>query len=482
MTEREKVTHLLRRFGLGASEAELDYYAKDTLKEAIDKLIDYDQTDEGFGIPIQQFKPANQPLVPIQAISAHWYLRLLSTRRPLQEKLTLFWHDHFATSASKVNVPPLMYQQIETLRQNATGKFEDILLAMSKDPAMLFWLDNQFNVKGKPNENFAREVMELFTLGVDNGYTEHDVAEAARAFTGWSFRRQRQTDQNEFNPPIYVFTPRLHDDGEKTIFGKTGPFNGEDVVKMLCEKPQTARYIAQKMWAWFAYENPDKALVDRLATKFRDSGLSVKVLVRSIMEAPEFYSERAERKLYKNPVDFVIPTMRMLGIGEMAIESFREAAALTTPDQTQDPRPAANRQALQNRAVLGAAQQTCRSMGMDLLFPPDVNGWEGGAGWVTSATMVERILWADKLFGVASREGRRAQVPAYPAIELFPDPSPAAVSAKLQSLFDVRLPADKSKQIEKVVSEEGPLTRANANTIAAKCCRLIFGTPEFQFC
>jgi uncharacterized protein (DUF1800 family) len=465
-TEREKVAHLLRRFGLGASESELDFYAKDGLKGAIDKLIDYDKVDEGFDIPITDFQGKDQKLIVMQAVAAHWYLRLLCTRRPLQEKLTVFWHDHFATSGSKVNVPPLMYNQIETFRKNALGKFGDMLLEVSKDPAMLFWLDNQYNVKGKPNENFAREVMELFTLGVDNGYTEKDIQESARAFTGWLFRRQAPREGAEFVGATYVFAPRLHDEGEKTIFGQTGNFGGEDVIKMLCDKPQCGRYIAKKMWTWFAYENPEPSVIDRIASTFKDSGLDLKVLVRSIMEAPEFYSEKAERKIYKNPIDFVIPTMRELGVGEMAKEAFTTGGGSGG----------------RARVLIGTAQQTCKSMGMELLFPPDVSGWEGGQAWVTSATMVERIRWADRLFGQAGTEGRRGQVVGYPAYGLFTDdPSPKGVVKKLLSLFDVDLPKEKVGQVEKAVSEYTPVTQRNANEMAAKASRLIFGSPEFQF-
>lgn len=468
ITEREKVAHLLRRFGLGASETELDYYAKEGLQSAIEKLINYDSVDEGFDIPITDFKFGDQKLIVMQAVAAHWTLRLLCTRRPLQEKLTLFWHDHFATSGVKVNVPPLMFNQNETFRRNALGKFETMLLEVSKDPAMLFWLDNQFNVKGKANENFAREVMELFTLGVDNGYTEKDVQESARAFTGWLFRRTAPRDGVEFTGANYYFAPRLHDGDEKTVFGQTGNFGGEDIIRMLCEKPQTARYIAGKFWNWFAYEDPEPGVIDRVAKKFKDSGLDLKVLVRSIMEAPEFYSEKAVRKVYKNPVDFVIPCMRELGLGETAKEAFKASVGNGVG---------------RARGLIGTAQQTCKAMGMELLFPPDVNGWEGGQAWVTSATMVERILWADRLFGQSSRDNRRAQVVGFQAYPLFTDdPSAKGMVGKLLSIFDAVLPKEKVTQVEKAVSEFVPLTARNANEAAAKACRLIFGSPEFQFC
>lgn len=484
-TEREKGAHLMRRFALGASEVELDYYLEGKgLPGAIDKLLNYEQVDENFAIPLEamanQNGQVNMPLVQLW-----WMLRLLSTRRPLQEKMTLFWHDHFATSAAKVVGPPLMHGQNELLRKNATGKFETLLVEASQDPAMLFWLDNQFNVKGKPNENFAREIMELFTLGIGS-YTEKDVLEAARAFTGWTIgRNARRPRPND--PPIeqvrrnaeFVFRPQLHDDGVKEILGNKGPFSGLDVCGILVGNPQTPKYITKKIWEWFAYPEPDAALLDRMTTKFRDSGLDIKVLLRAVMESPEFYSDKAERAVFKNPVDFAVSTIRQLGVGEALMEQIKGLE--------QVPR------ARLLPAV--AAQQTTKAMGMELLFPPDVAGWDGGAAWISSATMVERIQWADRLFGVAGDPGggrpgagqgggrqQRAQI-RFPAWSILQqDPSANGVVDKLVSVFDAPISEAKKAQLvdaaEKV--SEGRTTQRNANQVAAAVTRLIFGSPEFQ--
>ncbi len=469
-TERDKVAHLLRRFGLGASEAELDYYASGGLAGAIDKLLDVDGAPENFELPITAFRRQDQPLVPMQAVVAHWVMRLLTTRRPLLEKMTLFWHDHFATSAAKVAVPPLMYHQNEILRTGSLGKFEDLLTNVSKDPAMIFWLDNQENQVGKPNENFAREVMELFTLGIGH-YSEKDIQEAARAFTGWAFLRRRpQQEQDDFKGADFLYRPRMHDNGEKTIFGKTGNWTGEDVLHMLCENPQTAKTIAEKLWTWFGYEDPEAKLIERLAKGFVATGLDIKALVRSIMEAPEFYSERAVRKVCKNPVDVVIVTMRQLGYGELL------AGVLKQPVEEGVP-PA-------SRMFAGAASQAMQAMGMQLMFPPDVSGWEGGTAWITSATMVERIGWADRLFGQATAGTRRVQVQGLNAYTLFEkDPSPEGVAHTMASIFDVQLSAEKMAALAQAArnAADGQIERSNANLVASKVARLIFGSPEFQF-
>ncbi len=463
-SDRDKVAHLLRRFGLGASEQEVDFYSNGGLPKAIDRLLNYEQVDEGFDVQLERFAIGDKNLVPMPGLQAWWALRILSTRRPLQEKMTLFWHDHFATSASKVNIPPLMYQQNETLRRHATGSFAELLLEMSQDPAMIFWLDNQFNVKGKPNENFAREVMELFTLGVGN-YSEQDVQEAARAFTGWTYRQMGPLRRTQTKAAEFSLRSAQHDDGPKTLFGKSGAYGGEDVVKMLCDNPQTARYLTTKVWEWFVYPKPDPKLVEGFATKFMASGLNIKSLLRAIMESPEFYSDRAYRAVYKTPVDFVYPCARQLGIGEATIQQFHTSENVFVAA----------------RGVMAALQQATKGMGMDLLFPPDVAGWEGGQGWISSATMVERIQWGERLFGQGAPGGRRAQL-RVAAYGLFTDTSPEGIVEKLISIFDAPIPVERRETLVKTADKAcgGRLTPQNANQTAAAVARLIFGTPEFQ--
>lgn len=484
-TEREKVAHLLRRFGLGASEAELDYYGKDGLKGAIDKLLNYDQVEENFPVSLERFKQPNNNVFNIRGIQGWWVLRLLATRRPLQEKMTLFWHDHFATSASKVNAPLMMYQQNELLRRNATGKFKTLLLEASQDPAMLFWLDNQYNVRGRANENFAREVMELFTLGIGN-YSEKDIQEAARAFTGWTIQRRRPRDTAEaeesYRQAEFIFRPIQHDNGEKSVLGKTGAFGGEEVIDLLCDQARTPFYIAQKVWEWFAYPEPSQSLLNRLATNFRTSGLEIKTLLRDIMESEEFYSEKAIRAVYKTPVDFCVASIRQLGLGEQVIASL--------PPMEQETDPAAVRgRGQQYRGVSQAVAQAMDSMGMDLLFPPDVAGWDGGAAWISTATMVSRIQWADTLFSTETppnRGVRGARAPVrlrYPAMTLFTaDPSPEGVAKKLVSVFDAPIDAKKMPELvdaaKKVCGNR--VTPQNAGATSVAVCRLIFGSPEYQ--
>jgi len=466
VTDRDKGAHLLRRFGLGASEAELDFYLRDGLNGAIDRLLDYSSVDEALDVDARTLVNDRGQLRLPQLVS-WWSLRMLTTRRPLQEKMTLFWHDHFATSASKVQQGPLMLQQNETLRRHATGSFKTFLTEMSKDPAMLFWLDNQENVRGKPNENFAREVMELFTLGIGN-YTEQDVQEAARAFTGWAFVRERPQEGQPRGQARFIFRPGRHDAGPKTILGKTAAFSGEQLLDLLCDHPRTAEYLTQKVWEWFAYADPEPALIERHARIFRASGLDIKELLRSIMRSSEFYSAKAERKIVKNPVDFCVATLRQLGVGEMASDLARRAGTDGAP-----------RASMQSAAI---AANSMKSMGMWLLYPPDVAGWESGQAWITSATMVERIGWADRIFS-PTRQGRQSlRYPAYGLLQA--DPTPQGVVKKLTSVFDVPpLKAERTKVLLSAAEKAtgGRLTPDNASETAASVSRLIFATPEFQF-
>ncbi len=494
LTVREKVAHLLRRFGLGASEKEVEYYSKDGLASAIDKLFSSEPR-----IEIQNSAFENrQGLINIRVMQGLWLLRMISTQKPLEEKMTLFWHNHFATSSEKVESAFAMEHHINTLRKNALGKFRTLLDEISKDPAMIYWLDNQENVRGKPNENFAREVMELFTLGIGN-YTEQDVQEAARAFTGWCYGNQLP---NGFTVPVtraprrfesFVFARGRHDPGTKTVLGKEGRLTGEDVLDHLCENPRCAVFLTKKLWEFFVYENPSEETVNKFAKIFRESDLNIETLLRAIMNSDEFYSDKAVRKQFKNPVDFVVASARSLGIGSVAMQRLSDAIA--NPLETEN---VANARALTALTPALAVRQSTGSMGMELMRPPDVSGWKGGANWITSATMVVRISWADILFlpggagpgqfgAFAAITPRPGLTPALgmQAWPLLRDaPTPAGVVKNLCSIFDASFSEEKQKQLVKVATSamDGRLTPRTANTVAIAVCKVIFSSPEFQFC
>ncbi|QYK52178.1 MAG: DUF1800 domain-containing protein [Fimbriimonadaceae bacterium] len=471
LSDEQRVAHLLRRFGLGASEAEIDFYGAGGWKNAVDRLLNFEGRDEPVIYTDEFLKDQNGNMPPNPApAQAMCYAWLLTTNRPLQAKMTLFWHDHFATSSEKVANGPAMAHHWETLKEHSVGKFSDLLLSISQDPSMLYWLDNIENVKGRPNENFAREIMELFTLGEGN-YSEKDIQEAARAFTGWSygFEVGRFVRPNRGQVPRqnskYLFDRPNHDTDSKTVFGKTGSFSGEDVIEILCALPRTSTYITEKIWKWFVYPNPSKAVIEKHAKVFSESGLQIKALLRSIMLDEETYSERAIRKIVKNPVDFCVPPIRQVGLGAILSGQLKDYTA-------QDGQ--AGRVRL---AVPAAVRRSTAAMGMELLTPPDVSGWPSMDQWISTSTMIERIKWADQVFG--NQLLARVAVPAVGQV----GQSPTQIVDGILSVLDVKLPTEKRQQlIDAAAAEIGRV--ATLRTLApgvAKVVRLLFSTPEYQF-
>jgi len=463
LTEREKIAHLLRRFGLGASEAELRYYLAPDYPAAVDLLLDYDSVPEEFSLRPDAIRPDAKNPLPMPVLVTWWAARMIATRRPLQEKMTLFWHDHFATSASKVKVSYMMLAQNETFRAGATGNFRDLLLKASQEPAMLLWLDNQENVKGKANENFAREVMELFTIGIDGGYSEQDVTESARAFTGWAFRRRPPAAGG----PTFAFRPALHDTGKKTVLGRTGYLNGDDVLNHLCDLPQCAEYITGKIIRYFVTPKPAPEFVARMAAIFRQENLEIKPLLRAIMLSPEFLDTTVVRSVVKSPVDFCIATVRQLGYSDRVREVLMNSE-VSDSDRRRGLAPAFQ------------AVAAMKSMGMYLMFPPDVAGWDGGEAWISSATMVQRIAWAEKLISGIRTPKRESGTPTM-AGPFYGDPaSPAAIANRLTSLFDAPPSPVRNRLIQS--SAEADLKRAGLPAAVVGVSRLIFASPDFQFC
>jgi uncharacterized protein (DUF1800 family) len=364
---RSQVAHLLRRAGFGATEAELDQYTALGFAGALDRLLNPEQVDDS-ATDQQIAALAPDPKDPeakkkIEAAKFWWFNRMLYTQRPLQEKMTLFWHNHFATSNSKIGNAVLMLDQIQLFRANALGSFETMLQKVTRDPANLIGLDNRLNRKGAPNENFAREVQELFTLGIGN-YTEQDIKEAARAFTGHTLDKNLN----------YVFNPAQHDAGQKTFHGKTGNFDADDILAILVRQPATARYITTKLFRFFAYDNPDSSTIDRLADTFVKSKFDIRTVLRDLFSGPEFLSPQAFHGQIKQPVELIAGSLKSLNVQNIG------------PDVT----------------------QSLRRMGQDLLNPPDVSGWKGGSSWISSTTLFERFNW-----GLRLSAGRDAAKPYF---------------------------------------------------------------------
>ena len=369
----EGARHLLNRTGFGATDAEIVEYAGLERAQAVERLLAGVRREASIAPPAF----VNEPFVPfyrLRQMSAEerqaaqrklfeqgfelraWWLReMLATPSPLTERMTLFWHNHFATSQQKVRSTQLMYRQNVLLRREALGNFAALLHAIGRDPAMLIYLDNAGSRRQAPNENFAREVMELFTLG-EGHYSEADVKEAARAFTGWSLDR----DSGEF-----VYRRIWHDYGEKTVVGARGRLDGDEVLDILLARPETAEFVAAKVWKEFVSPTPDREEVRRWAAVFRGARYEVKPLLRTVLNSDAFWSPAHRAALIKSPLDLVAGTMRTF-----AIHPF-------------DLRPAVF---------------ACAALGQNPFSPPNVKGWPGGDAWIDSATLLGRKQWLERIF------------------------------------------------------------------------------------
>ncbi len=466
-TLRERLAHLLRRAGLGASQTELERYLPLGVEGTIDALLRYDQEPEEIddGAIVSLLQGDNPRLQPPMVVG-WWVYRMLVTRRPLQERMALFWHNHFATSASKVNDGRLMLMQIQLFQRLGVGNFQTLVLEVARDPAMLVWLDGFRNVKGKPNENFARELLELFTMGIGN-YTEQDIKEAARAFTGWTFSRVTGA---------FVFNRVQHDEGEKVFLGKRGNFNGDDIVRIAVQHPATATFIARKFYRHFIndIDPPDEKVVAMLARVFTESGYEIKALLRQLLLSAPFWSERAIRRRIKSPIEFVIGTLRAVGVGERLREVNLSAAA-------------GQRVLL---AFLRLTGQWMRRMGQSPLYPPSVAGWDWGTAWISSSTMLERMRFAQVLTGPAIGAGGRGRNPR-PALttlatlagEAAPDSLETFVD-RLEQTLDVRLQKETRRKLIEYLQSRGGLDALASHdaSIINGALQIIFASPEYQLC
>ncbi len=372
----DEARHLLNRTSFAAQVSEIEEFAKLTRAQAVDRLLAETRRQASYPAPAwantyeriyrpemsqeERMKANRRELVERGLeLRTWWVAEMLSTPSPLTERLTLFWHNHFATSQQKSRSATLMYRQNVLFRKYATGNFAAMLREVGKDPAMLIYLDGAQNRKGAPNENFAREVMELFTLG-EGHYTEQDVKEAARAFTGWSI----DGDSGAFR-----FRRAIHDDGVKKVLGQEGRFNGDDMITLLLQQPATSEFIVGKMWREFVSpdaNNPaNVAAVKKLASDWRAANYEIKPLLREMLLSDAFWAPENRAVLVKSPVDLVIGSLRQ----------FRFSV--------EDPAPFA--------IIL-------RQLGQDLFNPPNVKGWPGGEAWLNTSTLLARKGFLNRLF------------------------------------------------------------------------------------
>ncbi len=361
----DEARHLLSRTGFGGTADEIAALRRVSYAEAVDRILAGTRTKPVTRPPawVHEPPPDFRRLRKMSRaqrkafrrfwrrramqLQSWWIQEMIVTDSPLTEQMTLFWHNHFTSSLRKARWPVLMYRQNLLLRRHALGNFRKMLHAIAEDPAMILYLDNQSNRRGKPNENFARELLELFTLG-EGHYTEQDVKEAARAFTGWKVNRRSGR---------FRFVIRQHDFGDKRFMGMRGHLGGHDVIDRILEHPRVAEFIVEKLWRHFISPTPDSAEVRRLAGIFRRANYEIKPLMRALLLSRAFRDHRNRGVLVKSPVDLLVGSVRVAGIAPT------------------------------RRDLLA---RFSRRLGQDLMNPPNVRGWPGGRAWITSSTLILR--------------------------------------------------------------------------------------------
>jgi uncharacterized protein (DUF1800 family) len=425
----------------GATPEDLDRFVGKSPAETVDQLLGYDPDDDPLDAQLQQIIGLIS-LNRIENVQDWWFFRMMNSPRPAQERVALFWHNHFATSAGKVDQPILMHNQIELFRKRGLGSFRELLVAVTRDPAMLIWLDGRYNRKGKPNENYGREVMELFTLGIGN-YTENDVKQLARAFTGWSLKGTEAS-----------FDPKQFDDGSKEIFGQHGTFNDEQAVGLLLTQPAAPRFIARSLLKEFVHPHPTEEQVNHYAGLVVAHDWEIKPVLQEMLTSRLFYSEWAYRAKIKSPVDIVIGGAKGLPGAKPTTSFLRDATA---------------------------------KMGQNLLYPPTVKGWDGEESWINANTVLLRFN-----FGLALAEQRGQDFAARADLDAWLKKHDLKSADDIINHFtrlylDGRISGEANAKLQQYVANDPSkkpkpfeLTPISVSTKIRGILHLIMSMPEFQ--
>ena len=386
MPRRDEIAlmgHLMRRAGFGAPYDELERRAAAGYEATVEDLLNteaHPPVDENV---LYRYFPGMEGALGPPVNQADWVYRMINTQRPLEEKMALFWHQLFATGNSKVDNPPELTQQIAMFRAHGLGRFPDLLIALAKNPAMIYWLDNNGNHRGAINENWGRELLELFSMGVGN-YSEDDIKEASRAFTGWTIAPK--IPRNPLGRFYWNFEYRAedHDDGEKTFLGQQGRFDGDDIIQIVVRQPATARFLARHLYNFFVADEPqvpswnitpprDPEAIDTLVQAYEESDFDIRAVLR-VLFLSDFFKE-AQFERVKSPAELVVGTARLAG-------------------NYNRPRPG-----------FPALAFECAYQGQELLNPPSVESWHTGQEWIDGGSLVRRVNFAANLLGNTSLPG-----------------------------------------------------------------------------
>ena len=458
------MAHLMRRAGFGANRDELERYAEKGYEATVEELLHPENAPPALDDLdlLGRYHAGIYSLMLLPSAQTYYIHRMVHTRRPLEEKLGLFWHGVFATGYTKLNQPKQILRQIDMFRRYGLGSFRDLLTQLAKDPAMIFWLDNKDNHRYEPNENWGRELLELFSMGVGN-YTEQDVFEASRAFTGWTMRNANlhtaRVAQDSVEPYArldwqFEYNEDDHDDTDKTFLGHTGNFNGDDIVDIVCRQEATARFLSRHLYNFFVADEPqvpawetvpprDPQAIQTLMAEYFRSDYDIRCILR-VLFSSDFFKEAAFQKV-KSPAELVAGAVRMAGTD--ALPQVDDVA---------------------NAAATG-------DMGQDLLDPPSVEGWHTGVEWLNTGSLVSRINFASKQFANVEKPGVRAIIERIRAAN--PSSPQELVDLCLDHMGPVLVNDDTKREMIEQAGYPGPL---DSTEKIVSLFQLIVAAREFQ--
>ena len=458
------MAHLMRRAGFGATREELDELTARGYENVVERLIS-PSGDRGT-LPddlIRRYHVDQSELRQLDGAGANWLYRMITTNSPLEEKLALFWHSLFATGYSKLNQARVLLNQIDMFRRVGFESFKDILVELSRDPAMIIWLDNNDNHDGAINENYGRELLELFSMGIGN-YTEDDIKEASRAFTGWTLRNAEYMSMRAMKDSIwpysriawhFEFRERDHDTEEKEFLGERGNFNGDQIVDIICRQEPTARFICTRLFQFFAADEIDEsgeATIEQMMASYFESNYEIRSVLRTLFNSDYFTSERARYARVKAPVETVVGAVKMAG-------SYRQ--------------PTLGVNMLANQAFF---------MGQGLLQPPTVEGWHEGVEWIDSGSLVERVNFAARELGNPDNPGVRAISDRLARDGGHTQSPEQLVDGCLDLMGPIRVEDDTRSAIVAFASQFGDVNLEDDGSVqkVANVMRLIASSKEYQ--
>ncbi len=469
MSQVELMAHLMRRAGFGATREQLDACTVQGYEATVEELL-HPSNEQRMGDDlIRRFHPEFCSMMGPQGNGGNWLYRMATSTTPLREKVSLFWHGIFATGYPKVIHGKALSDQIRMFRRHGLGDFRTLLVELSKDPAMIIWLDNQDNHKGSINENYGRELLELFSMGVGN-YTERDIKECARAFTGWTIHNREYMElrsQRDSDWPYgriswrFRYDPEDHDDGEKEFLGERGRFNGEDVVDIICRQEATARFISRHMYHFFVADEPsvpqwpytppaDPEAIEVLSRAYFDNGYDIRAMLRVLFNSDFFRSRSCWYAKAKSPVELVAGVLRLTGELDRPKRELEERFFQTM------------------------------FMGQWLNNPPSVEGWHQGTEWIDTGTLVERVNFAAQQIGDGRMPGVRDMIDR--VVSAGGDGlSPAGlVEACLDAMGALDVSDDTREALVDFASAAGPGAAGDVRQRVGGVLRMVASTHEFQ--